>query len=122
ELVQGLIEIPPGKYNWGRENMRRAIERGKPITVFPSPFFNTEWQADPKFEPFKKTPQSANLYEGAFAWHWHNRWEQPIEPGSKFQLLESRIDAQLAGMGVCVRCRRRRGGSRRWSGRSAACT
>jgi Glycosyltransferase sugar-binding region containing DXD motif len=103
ELIQGLIEIPPGKYNWGRENMRRAIERGRSITVFPSPFFNTEWQADPAFEPFKRTPQSANLYEGAFAWHWHNRWEQPIEPGSKFQLLESRIDAQLAGMGVCVR-------------------
>ena len=103
ELIQGLIEIPPGKYNWGRENMRRAIERGRSITVFPSPFFNTEWQADPAFEPFKRTPQSANLYEGAFAWHWHNRWEQAIEPGSKFQLLESRIDAQLAGMGVCVR-------------------
>ena len=103
ELIQGLIEIPPGKYNWGRENMRRAIDRGRSITVFPSPFFNTEWQADPAFEPFKRTPQSTNLYEGAFAWHWHNRWEQPIEPGSKFQLLESRIDAQLEQMGVCVR-------------------
>ena len=79
--------------------MQRAIERGRSITVFPSPFFNTEWQADPAFEPFKNTPQSTNLYEGAFAWHWHNRWEQPIEPGSKFQLLESRIDAQLAGDG-----------------------
>ena len=67
ELVDGLIAIPPGKYNWGRENVRRAIERGKSITVFPSPFFNTEWQADPKFEPFRKTPQSVNLYEGAFA-------------------------------------------------------
>jgi mannosyltransferase OCH1-like enzyme len=103
ELVQGLIEIKPGKYNWGRENVRRAIERGKAITVFPSPFFNTEWQADPKFEPFRKTPQSANLYEGAFAWHWHNRWQQPIEAGSKFQLLESLMDARLANMGVSVR-------------------
>jgi hypothetical protein len=103
ELVDGLIAIPPGKYNWGRENVRRAIDRGKAITVFPSPFFNTEWQADPKFEPFKKTPQSANLYEGAFAWHWHNRWEQPIEAGSKFQLLESLMDARLMSMGVSVR-------------------
>jgi Glycosyltransferase sugar-binding region containing DXD motif len=103
ELVDGLIELPPGKYNWGRENVRRAIERGQSIAVFPSPFFNTEWQADPKFEPFRNTPQSANLYEGAFAWHWHNRWEQPIEPGCKFQLLEARIDERLASMGVCVR-------------------
>ena len=103
ELIDGLIEIPPGKYNWGRENVRRAIERGKSIAVFPSPFFNTEWQADPKFEPFKKTAGSANLYDGAFAWHWHNRWEQPIEPGCKFQLLEARMDERLAEMGVCVR-------------------
>jgi hypothetical protein len=103
ELVQGLLEIPPGKYNWGRENMRRAIDRGRSITVLPSPFFNTEWQADPAFEPFRKTPQSANLYDGAFAWHWHNRWEQPIEPGSKFQLLEARIDEMLKAIGLCCR-------------------
>ena len=104
--------------------MRRAIERGTAITVFPSPFFNTEWQADPKFEPFKKTPQSANLYEGAFAWHWHNRWEQPIEAGSKFQLLESQIDARLAEHGRCASvdgCRSRRIAALRLDA-SAACT
>jgi hypothetical protein len=100
ELVQGLIEIPPGKYNWGRENVRRAIERGRTITVFPSPFFNTEWQAVPEFEPFKKMPYSAELFDGAFAWHWHNKWEQPIEPGSKFQLLEAQFDARLSRLGV----------------------
>jgi hypothetical protein len=102
-LMDGLIEIPPGKYNWGRENVKRAISRGATITVFPSPFFNTEWQADPSFEPFKKSAASANLYEGAFAWHWHNRWEQPIEPGCKFQLLEAQMDARLARTGVGVR-------------------
>jgi hypothetical protein len=101
ELVQGLIEIPPGKYNWGRENVRRAFDRGRRIAVFPSPFFNTEWQARPAFEPFKKMPYSAEFYDGAFAWHWHNKWEEPIEPGSKFQLLEARFDARLKAMGVC---------------------
>jgi len=103
ELVQGLIEIPPGKYNWGRENVRRAVERGRAIAVFPSPFFNTEWQAVPRFEPFKKTAYSTELYDGAFAWHWHNKWEEPIEPGCKFELLEARIDARLREMGVCSR-------------------
>ena len=103
ELVQGLIEIPPGKYNWGRENVRRAVERGRAITVFPSPFFNTEWQAVPQFEPFKKMAYSTELYEGAFAWHWHNKWEEPIEPGCKFQLLEAQIEARLREMGVCSR-------------------
>jgi len=103
ELMQGLIEIPPGKYNWGRENVRRAIERGRTIAVFPSPFFNTEWQAEPGFEPFKKSASSAEFYDGAFAWHWHNKWEEPIEPGCKFQLLEAHFDARLKEMGVCGR-------------------
>jgi len=61
ELVRGVIAIRAGKYNWGRENVRRAFALGRTIAVYPSPFFNTEWQADPAFEPFKNTPASANL-------------------------------------------------------------
>ena len=102
-LIDGLIDIPAGKYNWGRENMCRAFSLGHRITVFPSPFFNTEWQAVPRFEPFKKMPYSSELYDGAFAWHWHNKWDDPIEPGSKFQLLEAQFDDRLARMGVCSR-------------------
>jgi hypothetical protein len=100
ELINGVIAIPPGRFNWGRENLRRAIDRGCAVTVFPSPFFNTEWQADPRFKPFEKTPNSANLYDGAFAWHWHNRWDEPIQEGSKFQRLEARIERKLLEMGV----------------------
>jgi hypothetical protein len=103
ELVRGVLEIAPGKYNWGRENVARAIRLGRPITVFPSPFFNTEWQADPGFRPFRKTPQSSNFYDGAFAWHWHNQWDAEIEPGSKFQLLEAYFDEKLTRTGLCLR-------------------
>jgi len=101
ELVNGIVAIPPGKYNWGRENMKRAVHLGHAITVFPSPFFNTEWQADPEFKPFKNTPASGNMYDGAFAWHWHNQWDAEIEPGSKFQRLEAMMDDKLARMGLC---------------------
>jgi hypothetical protein len=100
ELIAGVMAIPPGRFNWGRENLRRAIDRGRAITVFPSPFFNTEWQADPQFKPFENTPNSTNLYDGAFAWHWHNRWDEAIQEGSKFQRLEARIDRKLLEMGV----------------------
>jgi hypothetical protein len=99
-LVDGLIAIKPGKYNWGRENVKRAIGLGHSIAVFPSPFFNTEWQADPSFEPFKRTPASGELYDGAFAWHWHNKWDDPIEPGCKFERLETIVDAKLHDLGV----------------------
>lgn len=102
ELIRGTIAIRAGKYNWGRENVRRAFGLGHRVTVFPSPFFNTEWQADPGHEPFKRTPNSAEMYEGAFAWHWHNRWDEPIEPGCKFALLEAAIERRLREQGVAV--------------------
>ena len=98
-LLDGLIAMKPGKYNWGRENVKRAIARGHSITVFPSPFFNTEWQADPGFEPFRRSAASDELYEGAFAWHWHNKWDDPIEPGCKFERLETIMDARLRALG-----------------------
>ena len=99
ELIAGVMAIQPGQFNWGRENLKRAIERGVGITVFPCPFFNPEWVADPGFEPFRSTPGSDQFYEGSFAWHWHNRWDDPIAAGSKFQRLEARIDAQLTRLG-----------------------
>jgi hypothetical protein len=102
ELLDGIVEIPPGESNWGRANFRRAFDRGVAVTVFPSPFFDTEWQADYHFEPFKRTPESSAFYDGAFAWHWHNRWDEPIEEGSKFQLLEAHMDERLAHMGVAA--------------------
>jgi hypothetical protein len=98
-LIEGVIALPPREFNWGRENLRRAMDLGARVTVFPSPFFDTEWQADPKFEPFRRARNGANLYDGAFAWHWHNRWDAPIEPGSKFQLIEAAIDARLRALG-----------------------
>jgi len=99
ELIDGVIELPPFEFNWGRENLRRAVDRGAAVTIFPAPFFDTEWQADPRFEPFERTANSASFYDGAFAWHWHNRWDRRIQPGSKFQLLEARMDARLLAMG-----------------------
>jgi hypothetical protein len=100
ELINGIVEIPPGEFNWGRENLKRAIDRGRAITVFPSAFFNTEWTADEHFQPFTRTSASTNLYEGAFAWHWHNRWDDTIEDGSKFQILEARVHQQLLAKGL----------------------
>ena len=40
--------------------------------------------------------------DGAFAWHWHNRWDDRIEDGSKFQLLEARMHQTLEERGYPV--------------------
>ncbi len=43
---------------------------------------------------------SFSVHEGAFAWHWHNRWDDRIEEGSALQRLEARIDEKLIEMGL----------------------
>jgi hypothetical protein len=105
ELLLGILEIPPGKSNWGRANFRRAFDRGATVDVFPSAFFDTDWQANPTFErsfrPFARTA-NVNLYSGAFAWHWHNHWDDRIEDGSKFQLFEAHIEEMLRKRGSQV--------------------
>jgi hypothetical protein len=100
ELIAGVLELEPGDFNWGRDNLSRAVNRGCPITVFPAAFFDTAWQAKERFVAFKKTREDPNQYEGAFAWHWHNQWDASIEPGSKFQAVEAAIEQRLATLGV----------------------
>jgi hypothetical protein len=79
----------------------------KRFTVFPSTFFNTEWQLNTTYVNdikhynsgglgtqvesgwFEKNQFSSYLFEGAFAWHWHNSSykNHRIEDGSKFDIL-----------------------------------
>ena len=64
---------------------------------FPCAWFNTEWcLKDPNYimTPFKKEKE-VRLFDGAFTWHWHNRWSDEIEEGSKFQILEVDINNRL---------------------------
>lgn len=104
ELLRGIIEIPAGGTNWGCVNNMRAFAV-KPFRVLPCAFFNPEWQirltpeeklASPDFaEPFKVNAWTNNMYEGSFIWHWHNRWDEPIQPGCKFEILEKQVEEKL---------------------------
>jgi hypothetical protein len=100
ELIAGVLELKPGEFNWGRENLARAINRGCPIAVFPAAFFDTDWQANKRFIAFAREPSGPRLHEGAFAWHWHNQWDAAIEDGSKFQVFETLIHHRLAMRGL----------------------
>ncbi len=60
------------------------------VLALPGIWFNSEWGfEDTIFDPFKKIDHT-ELFDGAFTWHWHNRWDQEIEDGSKFQILEEK--------------------------------
>jgi len=70
-------------------SMYSKIEKNN-VLALPCIWFNSEWGfEDTKFDPFKKI-NDTDLFDGAFAWHWHNRWDDPIEDGSKFQILEEK--------------------------------
>ena len=100
ELIAGVLALKAGNFCWGRDNLGRAVKAGCPITVFPGAFFDADWQAGSRFKPFKRTASRANLPDGAFAWHWHNQWDEPIETGSQFELLERQIDRCLVMRGL----------------------
>jgi len=92
------------------------VYRRRPFTVFPSAFFNTEWQINVKYPGrgtkieegwFKKTNYEEALFVEweytdttfleAFSWHWHNSCnkDKTVEPGSKFYTLNAYIDKLL---------------------------
>jgi len=90
------------------------------FTVFPAVFFDTEWQMNVDYKNnvrnyddqglgtqmelnwFKKGPLSNQFCDGAFSWHWHNATHKndQIEPGSKFDLLNSRTNKKLKEIGI----------------------
>lgn len=108
ELLRGIIQLAPGGTNWGCQNNMRAYAV-KPFRVFPCAFFNPEWQIKltpdeklmPNFlEPFKMNAWTTHDYLGSFVWHWHNRWEETIEPGCKFERLERAVNYGLSSLGL----------------------
>jgi hypothetical protein len=107
-----LIKAPIVPNSVSRDHeMLAKVYRRRPFTVFPSVFFNTEWQINVKHRGlgtaieggwFCKTEYSTCLFLEAFAWHWHNSSKKDlvVEPGSKFHLLAERVDALLNKKGL----------------------
>jgi hypothetical protein len=102
----------PNTLCWGKDVYVSVWQHNKNWTVFPSAFFNTEWQIKEDFyneypglaigrlEPFKNCEQSKYLFDRAFSWHWHGRWSEPIEIGSKWQIFENKIEKLLLERGI----------------------
>lgn len=82
------------------------------FTVFPSPFFNTEWLISKVDTELSENVEAGwfvnngyaedNLYLDAFAWHWHNssNKHKPVEKGSKFDMLREVTDSRLKDRGI----------------------
>ena len=92
--------IVPGSTIWDNPLYCKVRNYNKDWCVLPSALFNSEWQDDPnqnwgsaENNSFGDNPYK--LYESAFAWHWHNRWDNDIHPNSKWKKVEDIIEDKL---------------------------
>lgn len=90
EFLEILKTVPPSKdsFSWGNQMYSRINKND--LLVLPGVWFNSEWGFEgTSCNPFQNIG-GVELFEGAFAWHWHNRWDDEIQEGSKFQIIESK--------------------------------
>jgi hypothetical protein len=98
DLVSEILRIPaqPNSTCWGTQLYHKVWLRNKNWKTFPCAWFNTEWGFAEPWEPFKSNiNKPVDLYDGAFSWHWHNRWDEEIQPGSKFDIVEKYINTLI---------------------------
>lgn len=100
DLLNELVLTPPNPNTtcWGTELYHKVRNKNANWQVFPCAWFNTEWGMSRTIQPFRKNfegNESSELFDGAFTWHWHNKWDDPIEEGSKFHILESMIEEKF---------------------------
>ena len=109
KLMQGIVEssIKPATTIWGKDLFASLWQKWPKFTIFPSPFFNTEWlisKTDVRLSElveeswFKNNGYAKdNLFLEAFAWHWHNssNKNKTIEDRSKFDLLRNLTNKKL---------------------------
>lgn len=102
EFLEILKSIPPSKnsFIWGNE-MYSKVQKND-VLALPGIWFNSEWGFEgTSSNPFGKVDK-VELFEGAFAWHWHNRWDDQIDEGSKFQTIESMHDLMFINMNTIL--------------------
>ena len=94
DLLEELKNTPanPDTTCWGTDLYHKVWNKNKNWVTFPCTWFNTEWGMSRTIQPFKRNfegNESEQLFDGAFTWHWHNKWDEPIQEGCKFHILEN---------------------------------
>jgi len=97
KLVLKTLDIIPVPLTTSWSSTLYSMIEDDNLHYFPCAWFNPEWcLKDPSFDfqPFKNNGHN-NLFEGSFTWHWHNKWTEEIQVGSKFQILEEQINEKF---------------------------
>ena len=93
EFLEILKKTPPNKNTTSWGNRLYSNINKNDLFVLPGIWFNSEWGFEnTTLEYTFKNIGHVDFFDGAFTWHWHNKWDEPIESGSKFELLEKKIN------------------------------
>jgi hypothetical protein len=100
DLLNELARTPadPNSTCWGTDLYNKVRKFNTNWSIFPCAWFNTEWGMGIPLLPFQKDKSgndSSELFDGAFSWHWHNKWDDEIEEGSKFHILENIVERKF---------------------------
>lgn len=101
--VEALIILghtPPQKNTmfWGSGLYSKITSED--LMAFPGVWFNSEWGREDAMDWHMVNRGRVDMYDGAFAWHWHNKWDMVPEAGSKFQILEEQISSSFKELKV----------------------
>ena len=114
KLLEGIVDsrIIPATTIWGKDLFATLWKKWPKFTIFPSPFFNTEWLISKKDVKLSEDVESGwfinngvgdkYLFLESFAWHWHNSSKKhlPIQEGSKFYALQQLTNKRLIEKGI----------------------
>ena len=87
EFLELILATPPCKnsFCWGSELYSKT--KRNTVLCLPGVWFDSEWGFEGTANnPFGKV-EKVDMFDGAYAWHWHNKWDAIIEEGSKFRVI-----------------------------------
>lgn len=104
ELIKEMMITKPisGSLCWASDIYCKVREYDKKWLIYPGAFFNSEWQYGTPINPFGIYELTNEMFDGAFSWHWHNKWHQHITTGSKFDILDNRFDNILKNKSINI--------------------
>jgi hypothetical protein len=94
DFFKNIIQVLKNNSNFNNLNeslYKKVRENFKDYSIFPTSWFDGDW-LNIDFKDNFKSNKKQLFYDDAFAWHWHNHWNEPVEKDSKFDIYKNRID------------------------------
>ena len=96
QVIEFIINRNRG---WGFQEAQLTYDLPLDMLVLPCSWFNGDWISNPYnigtekfFEYTDKKYDFSNFFNGAFCYHWHNKWNKQIQENSIINQLISIIN------------------------------